>query len=263
MSDVLKNRSAIITGAGQGIGQGVARAFAAEGAKLLITQRSRDAGEAEAQYLRSTFGADVEFLETDVTDKSQVDRMVATAIEKFGGVDILVNNAGAIATKRLENHSDEEMDFYFDTNFRSVFWAMKAVFPHMKNRSYGRIINMGSLNGVNAHMYTAAYNASKEAMRALSRTAAVEWGQYGITVNVICPAVSSPMAEAFFEENPEFLKSILADIPVGRLGNAEADVGPVALFLASKGSQYCTGETMFVSGGSHVNGVSWRPQIED
>lgn len=263
MTDMLKGRAAIITGAGQGVGQGVARAFAAEGAKILIAQRGIESGEAEACYLRDTYGAEVHLLQTDVTDKEQVERMIKTGAERLGGLDILVNNAGAIQPIRLENHTDDDMKRSFDLNYWSVFWAMRTAFPIMKNQSYGRIINMGSLNGVNAHMFTAAYNASKEAMRALSRTAAVEWGPHGITVNVICPAVASPLARSLFEVKPEMLEHIRHEIPIGRLGDAEHDIGPVATFLASKGSGYFTGNTMFVSGGSHVNGVTWRPEVED
>ena len=132
-----------------------------------------------------------------------------------------------------------------------------------RGQGYGRIVNMGTLNGVNAHMFTAAYNASKEAMRALSRTAAVEWGEHGITVNVICPAASSDQANAYLEANPEMHAAIVRDIPVGRMGDSNKDIGPVAVFLASEDSGYVTGNTVFASGGSHVSGVSWRPTLED
>lgn len=261
--NLLQGRTAIITGASQGVGQGVARALAAQGANILIAQRGVDSGEAESQYLRDTYGADALFLQTDVTKEDQVNRMIETCLQRFGSLDILVNNAGASRSIRLENHSNEDMRSSFELNYFSVFWAMRAAFPIMRNQGYGRIINMGSLNGVNAHMFTAAYNASKEAMRALSRTAAVEWGPHGITVNVICPAVASPLARSFFESNPELLDAINLQIPVGRMGDAERDIGPAAVFLASEASSYFTGNTMFLSGGSHVNGITWRPDVED
>jgi NAD(P)-dependent dehydrogenase (short-subunit alcohol dehydrogenase family) len=136
---------------------------------------------------------------------------------------------------------------------------MRAAFPHMKAQGYGRIINLGSLNGVNAHMFTAAYNASKEAVRALTRTAAVEWGGHGITANVICPSAASPQAKDYFAANPEMLANILQQVPANRIGDAEQDIGPVALFLASEASGYMTGNTLFVDGGGHINGVAWRP----
>jgi len=259
----LETRVALITGGGQGIGEGIARALAAGGAKLVIAQRRVAEGEQAAQRLRDDFGVEVIFIPTDVAKPEQVQRMVQGTVDRFGRLDILVNNAGASFAKRLENHSDEEMAQSFDLNYWAAFRAMRAAFPIMKAQKYGRIINLGSLNGVNAHLYTAAYNASKEAVRALSRTAAVEWGEYGITVNVICPAASSPQAEDYFAANPEMLKAILQQIPARRMGNAERDIGPLALFLASEGSGYVSGNTFFADGGSHVNGVSWRPQVDD
>jgi NAD(P)-dependent dehydrogenase (short-subunit alcohol dehydrogenase family) len=133
----------------------------------------------------------------------------------------------------------------------------------MKSQGYGRIINLGSLNGVNAHMFTVAYNASKEAVRALTRTAAVEWGGHGITANVICPSALSPAARDYFDSNPEMAQAILGQVPVGRFGESAADIGPVAVFLASEASAYMTGNTLYVDGGGHINGVAWRPEVED
>jgi len=263
MSKILAGRVALVTGGGQGIGQGIARALAAAGASVAIAQRRGEAAEQEAAYLRARHGVEAIGFAADVTQAVQVERMIGTVKERFGRLDILVNNAGASFAKRLEKLSDEEMAYAFALNYSSVFWAMRAAFPIMQAQHYGRIINIGSLNGVNAHMFTAPYNASKEAARALSRTAAVEWGGHGITVNVICPAASSPQAEGYFAANPEMLKTILAQVPAGRMGYAEPDIGPVAVFLASEGSGFMTGSTLFVDGGAHVNGVAWRPEVED
>jgi NAD(P)-dependent dehydrogenase (short-subunit alcohol dehydrogenase family) len=263
VSKELQGRVALVTGASQGIGQGCSRAIAAAGAKMFIAQRNVENAEEEAKYLRSTFGAEVAVMKVDVTKRAEVDAMVKACVDKFGKLDILVNNAGASVAKRLENTTDEEMSYWFDLNYFSVFWAMRAAFPYMKAQKYGRIINMGSLNGVNAHMFTAPYNASKEAVRALTRTAAVEWGGHGITANIICPAANSRNAEEYFAANPEMEKAILQQIPAGRFGLAEQDIGPVALFLASEASGFMTGNTLFVDGGGHINGVPWRPYVED
>lgn len=263
MAKLLEGRAALVTGGGQGVGQGVARALAESGARVAIAQRKVEQGEEEARYLRDTHGVDAFFLRTDVTRRGEVEAMVRTVHERFGQLDILVNNAGASFPRRLENHSDEELQQSFELNYWAVFWAMRAAFPLMKARNYGRIINMGSLNGVNAHMFTMAYNASKEAMRAMTRTAAVEWGPFGITCNTICPAASSPQAQDYFAANPEMTATILQQVPAGRFGDAEKDVGPVAVFLASEGSGFVNGNTVFASGGSQVNGVAWRPQVED
>ncbi len=259
----LDGRVAIITGGGQGVGWGIARRFAREGAALLLAQRNEENGERAVAELRSEFGVQAEFLKTDVTVREQVDHMVEHAIERFGQLDILVNNAGGSFPKKLENHTDADMAQGLDLNFWSAFWAMRAAFPHMKSRGWGRIINLGSLNGVNAHMFTVQYNVGKEAVRALTRTAAVEWTEFGINSNIICPAVGSPASEIYERDSPEMMAGMLKQIPRRRLGNAERDVGGVAAFLASDDSQHITGMTFFVDGGSHINGVSWRPEVEE
>jgi len=263
MGQVLKGRTAIVTGGGQGVGQGIARALAAEGADLLIAQRRIEDAEREAAHCAATFGVRALALKVDVTVREEVDAMVATTAERLGRIDVLVNNAGGSFARRLEKHSDADMQDALLLNYWSAFWAMRAAFPIMKAQGHGRIINLGSLNGVNAHMFTVGYNAAKEALRALTRTAAVEWGGHGITANVICPSAASPHAVEYFTENPAMAQAILAQVPVGRFGDATADIGPVAVFLASEASAYMTGNTLFVDGGGHINGVQWRPEVED
>ncbi len=263
MTKQLEGRVALVTGGGQGVGQGIGRALAQAGANILLAQRGAEQGEQEATFLRENYGVGAHFVVADLAKAGQVEAMIKAAIDRFGRLDILVNNAGASFPKRLENHTDEEMAASFDLNYWAVFRAMRAAFPIMKAQGHGRIINLGSLNGVNALMFTAAYNASKEAMRALSRTAAVEWGGYGITVNVICPSAASPQAKDYFSANPDMLAKILEQVPAHRIGDAERDIGPVAVFLASEASGFMTGATLFVDGGAHVNGVAWRPAVED
>ena len=218
---------------------GIARRFAREGATILLAQRNADQGELTVAQLRSEFGITAAYLKTDVTKREQVDAMVAAAVERFGAIDILVNNAGGSFPKRLENHTDEDMAAGIDLNFWSTFWAMRAAFPYMKAKQWGRVINLGSLNGVNAHMFTAQYNVSKEAVRALSRTAAVEWGPHGITCNVICPAVGSPAADIYYANNPEMFEGLRLQIPRGRLGDPEADVGGVARLPGQRRRRPC------------------------
>ena len=138
---------------------------------------------------------------------------------------------------------------------------MQRVFPTMKANGWGRIINICSLNGVNAHIGTLDYNCAKEALRTMSRTAAREWAPFGICVNVICPGAitaSSREAEKFY---PGLLEKAARENPMLRMGSPEDDIAPVALFLASDLCRYVTGNTLFVDGGSHINGVSWAPQL--
>jgi NAD(P)-dependent dehydrogenase (short-subunit alcohol dehydrogenase family) len=134
---------------------------------------------------------------------------------------------------------------------------MQKVFPSMKARHWGRIISMCSLNGVNAHCFTVGYNSSKEALRALTRTAAAEWGRHGITCNIICPAAVTEPWEQYLEMFPEEAQKILDMNPMGRLGDSEQDIGPLAVFLASDAARYITGNTVHADGGGHINGVPW------
>jgi NAD(P)-dependent dehydrogenase (short-subunit alcohol dehydrogenase family) len=129
----------------------------------------------------------------------------------------------------------------------------------MVKQGGGRIINLCSLNGVNAHMLTAEYNAGKEALRALTRTAAREWARHGILANVICPAAATASYEAFRQAAPENAAELLRLNPIGRMGDPEEDIGGVALFLASDDSRYVTGNTIYADGGSHISGVPWAP----
>jgi NAD(P)-dependent dehydrogenase (short-subunit alcohol dehydrogenase family) len=138
---------------------------------------------------------------------------------------------------------------------------MQAAFPHMRARGWGRIINMCSLNGVNAHMYSAEYNIAKEAVRTLTRTAAREWARHGITANAICPGAASAAYERYRAASPENAAKTTAQIPMGRIGEPEDDIGPVAVFLACDDSRYMTGNTLFVDGGGHIYGVPWEPAL--
>jgi NAD(P)-dependent dehydrogenase (short-subunit alcohol dehydrogenase family) len=259
--DRLKERVAIVTGAGQGIGAGVARALAAEGAAVVVANRTAKTGREVVAGIESDFGAEgakALFVETDVANEDSVRAMVETAVSELGGVDILINNATPAGNgARLENMSLELIEQHVRVNYYGAFWGMQAVFPHMKQQQWGRIITMCSLNGVNAHQHTAMYNGSKEAVRALTRTAAVEWAKHGITCNVICPFAATPAWDQFVRFVPDGAASILGFNPMGRPGDPEADIGPLAVFLASDESRYVTGNTIHADGGGHINGVPW------
>jgi len=140
---------------------------------------------------------------------------------------------------------------------------MQAAFPHMRAKRWGRIVNVCSLNGVNAHMYTAEYNTAKEALRALTRTEAREWARHGICANVICPAAVSVQYEAFARSNPELAARLTEQNPMGRMGDPELDIAPAVAFLCSDDARYVTGNTLHVDGGGHINGVAWAPQLPE
>jgi NAD(P)-dependent dehydrogenase (short-subunit alcohol dehydrogenase family) len=260
----LDARSAIITGAGDGIGHGIARRFAAEGASILVAEIDRDRGPAVALELQREFGVDAHFHPTDVADKAQVHAMVEAALERWGKVDVLVNNAwGGGALGRVEHKTDELMRAGMDIGLYGPLWAMQHVFPSMKAAGYGRIVNLCSLNGVNAHMGTLEYNCAKEALRTLTRTAAREWAPTGVVVNAICPGAKSAAFRRVMAMHPELEASADASNPMGRIGDPEVDIAPVALFLASEDCRYLTGNTLYVDGGSHINGAHWVPDLGD
>ena len=260
----LKDKVAIVTGGGDGIGRAIVRRFAAEGAHVLVAELDEDAGRGVADEVNAAYGSDARSIRTDVAKKDDNLAMVATAREAWGTVDILVNNAwGGGELSRVEFKTDEGLDHAWHVGFRGPYWAMQAAFPIMKAQQYGRIINLCSLNGVNAHIGTAEYNTAKEALRSLTRTAAREWAPYGIIANVICPGAKTAAFRRVVQEHPEIESVADSMNPMGRLGDPEEDIAPVALFLASEDARYVTGNTLFVDGGSHINGAHWVPDLPD
>ena len=260
MAGQLENRVALITGAGEGIGRGIANAFVKEGAKVVIAEINAELGNAAVSEL----GENAIFVETDVSVKEDNERMIAAAVDQWGTLDILVNNAwGGGVISRVESKSPELMEHGLNVGFLGPLWAMIAAHPIMKEQSYGRIVNLCSLNGVNAHMGTVEYNSAKEALRSATRTAAREWAPLGITANIICPAAKSASFFRVMSQFPELIAAADAANPMGRMGDCEEDVGPVAVFLASEGSSYVTGNTILADGGSHINGSSWAPDLDE
>lgn len=256
----LEGRIAIITGAGDGIGAAIARRFASEGARVLVAELNAETGQAVADEL----GDAGRFIRTDAASKEDVEAMVTAAVDEWGGLDILVNNAwGGGRLGRVERKTPALMSHGLSLGFLGPFWAMVAAHPIMKARGYGRIINICSLNGVNAHMGTVEYNASKEALRAATRTAAREWAPDGIVANALCPAAKSAAFASTMAAHPELVAAADASNPMGRIGDCDDDIAPVALFLASEGCRYMTGNTLFVDGGSHINGSAWAPDLGD
>jgi NAD(P)-dependent dehydrogenase (short-subunit alcohol dehydrogenase family) len=259
----LSGRTVIITGAGAGIGRGIARRFAREGARITVAELDPEAGRRTAGEI-DELGGEAHFVESNVGDKAQVENAVAQTVDRFGTVHVLINNAwSGPPMARVEWMDDEAMRRAFEVGTLGCLWAMQACFPHMKAQGYGRIVSLCSLNGVNAHMYTAHYNMAKEALRAITRTAAREWADRGITCNILCPAAETEASKAFRERAPEMFEKLDAMMPMGRMGDPEQDIAPVALFLATEDSQYLTGNTLFVDGGSHINGTPWAPELPE
>jgi NAD(P)-dependent dehydrogenase (short-subunit alcohol dehydrogenase family) len=261
--EILSGKTAIITGAGDGIGRAISRRYASEGANIVVAELNSESGQAVAQSITREYGAQAIFVQTDVREKKQIEHMVQQSIDSFGGVDILVNNAwGGGSFRRGENKTDEEMQYGLEMNLWAGFWAMKAVFPFMKKNGWGRIINMCSINGVNAYTGTLEYNVSKEALRALTRSLAREWAPYQICANVMCPAAMTEALKNLIQQSPELASAPQMPL-MGRIGDVDKDIAGVALFLASDDAAYVTGNTLFVDGGVHINGGGWSVPLPE
>jgi NAD(P)-dependent dehydrogenase (short-subunit alcohol dehydrogenase family) len=258
----LNGRVAVVTGGGDGIGRAVVRRLAHDGAALIVADVDVDAGNAAVKDVEAG-GGRAAFVRADVSKKSDVTAMVDAARDTFGRVDVLVNNAwGGGTLDRVERKTDADMAHGYSLGFQGPFWAMQAAFPTMKDQGWGRIVNLCSLNGVNAHMGTLEYNTAKEALRALTRTAAREWAPHGICVNALCPAAKSASFRRVMGEHPELEAAADASNPMGRIGDPDNDIAPVIAFLCSDDARYLTGNTLFVDGGAHVNGVVWIPDLD-
>ncbi len=244
----LAGRVALITGAGQGVGLGIAQAFANAGAQLVLTGRDASKLEGVAAELRRD-GTDVATVAGDVRTRETAERNVAAAIERFGHLDVLVNNAqSSVPGVPLEQIDDATIALTVESGLLGTLYHMQAAFPHLKERG-GSIINFGSREGEFGGVGFGIYAATKEAIRGLSRTAAREWGKHGIRVNVICPAALSPAAVKFLDANPKEAEYYKGQIALGYFGDPAADIGPVAVFLAGPESRYVTGQTVNADGG--------------
>ncbi len=250
MPDRLAKKVAIVTGAGQGVGRGIALALAKESAIVVIADINEESGQAVAAEITKLEQRCL-FVRCDVTDRSIINAAVAATIETFGRIDVLVNNAqrAPALPVSLLDHTDEIVDQCFNTGFRATLHFMQACHPHLKDGG-GRIINLGSGAGLEGMIGQGAYGANKEAIRGISRTAAREWGPDGINVNVICPLAKSPGVMHLLEHDPAMEKRITTGNPITRIGECEEDIGPVVVFLASDEARYVTGQTICADGGA-------------
>ncbi|ATI80713.1 SDR family NAD(P)-dependent oxidoreductase [Sphingobium yanoikuyae] len=248
MTGRLSGKVAIVTGGGQGVGYGIAQVFAREGAKVLITGRTADKLEAAVGALKAA-GGEAAWITGTAGVRADAQAAVAKAVKLFSGLDILVNNAQTSRPGILfEDTEDALFAMTIESGLYGTFQHMQAALPHMKEKG-GSIINFGSYEGIHGGVGFAAYAATKEAIRGMSRTAARELGQYNVRVNVICPAALSPIAEQWTKDFPEEAEKVMKLISLGYLGDCAGDIGPAALFLASDDSRYVTGQTINVDGG--------------
>ena len=244
---VLDDKVALVTGAGQGVGRGIALALAKEGAAIAVAERNEEAA-AQTVALIEQVGGRALYRGCDVRSSSAVNGCVASVVEAYGTVDVLVNNAvDASVGIPLQDVDDEEFLISFTSGPFASFWFMRACFPYL--RDGGRIINLRSGTENQSMVGYGAYVSAKAAVGGLTRAAAREWGRLGITVNALVPFVLSPGAEADLSRRPGQLDAVYRQLSIPRSGDAEADVGRAAVFLAGPDAAYITGCTLSVDGG--------------
>jgi len=247
----LAGRTAIVTGAGQGVGEGIAKALAAGGANVVIAARRAATGDPVADAIRAR-GDVAECIVTDVTDEESVNACVAATIASFGGLDIMVHNA----FRGSPNHRLEDVDLALWSNYsRTAVWGSyfcaRAAFPYLRAAGpRGRLVLVTSPSGVEGSVNMPVYSPVKAAQRAMAKSLAREWGEYGITVNCIAPVAETPALVGAFERNPVLKERLTARTPLGRVGDPERDIGAVVAFLASDAAGYVTGQTIVCDGGS-------------
>jgi len=241
---LLRGRVAIITGAAQGIGLGIARAFAASNVKVLLLDKNAEV-EKEAGKLQQE-GLDATAIIFDVTNEDAITKLVADVMDKFEAVDILVNNAGILTRTPTLDLERRDWQRVLDTSLSATFFMSQAVGKIMISQKRGRIINLGSIVGHVAKPNLAAYIAAKGGIAALTRALASDFSGTGVTVNSIAPGhIITPISSA---TNEDFYNRIIRVVPAGRFGTPE-DIAAAAIFLASDAASYVNGQTIYVDGG--------------
>jgi 3-oxoacyl-[acyl-carrier protein] reductase len=238
----LTGMTALVTGASGGIGSEIAKALAAQGARLAVSGSNADKLEA----FRASLGGDHVALPCNLSDAAAVDALVPQAVEKLGKLDILVNNAGVTRDNLAMRMKDDEWDSVIRVNLEAAFRLMRAAAKPMMKARFGRMISVTSIVGVTGNPGQANYAASKAGLIGMSKSMAQELASRGITVNCVAPGfITSPMTDAL----PEAQKAALTTkIPAGRLGEG-ADIGAAIVYLASREAGYVTGQTVHVNGG--------------
>jgi acetoacetyl-CoA reductase len=248
MPEALEGQVAVVTGGGRGIGKACALELARNGAHVIVNYRSdADAAEATRDEIQA-LGRTVILVKADVADAEQAEAVIETAIEELGQLDILVNNAGINRDRTIARLSVEEWDEVIQTDLSGMFYCTRAAVAGMRERNYGRIINMSSIVGQMGNIGQANYAAAKAGMIAFTKTAAKELARNNITVNAVCPGfVATDMVTALSEEIQE---SVKAQIPLGRFGTPE-EIAAVVRFLCTEGGWF-TGAQLSPNGGQYM-----------
>jgi len=244
----LDGKVALVTGGNRGIGRAIAEALLEAGAAVAITAREEERAQAAAAELAAATRGRCLGLGLEVQDQQQVEQTVAHTIAELGGLHILVNNAGVNIRESIWDLKDESWEEIISTNLAGPMRCSRAVVEHMKQRGWGRIINLGSILSVVGIPQRSAYASSKAGLLGLTRAMALDLAPFGVTVNALCPGVIKTEINRPILNDPEYLKTFLRQVPLGRLGEP-AELKGAVVFLASEASSYMTGAALFVDGG--------------
>lgn len=248
----VEGKTAIVTGAGRGIGRALAIGLAEAGADVALAARTEKDLLEVAETIRG-LGRQAYILPTDVTQREQVQQSVQALLDQAGRIDILVNNAGMNIRSKALDVTDEEWDTIMQTNLKSAFLFSQAVAPHMQQAGGGKIINVASVAGTIALRTGVVYGSSKAALMQMTKILALEWAKFNINVNAVGPwYFRTPLTEKLLDD-PQYLKEILDRTPQQRVGEMPDIVGPV-VFLASDAAAYVNGQTLMVDGAMSVFG---------
>ena len=243
----LSGKTAFVTGSTKGIGYGLALALAGAGANIVVTSRHQDECERVCQVIGG-LGVKALPVAFDVKDRISMEIAVGKVIKYFGSIDILINNAGTAVTKKAEDLSEEEWDLVVNTNLKGVFFCAQTVGRHMIERKEGKIINIASIFAMVGQWNILPYCVAKGGVIQMTKALALEWSRHNIQVNAICPGYVKTAMNSLVLEDERTYGSILQNIPQRRLGLPE-DLAAAALFLASDGSNYMTGQSIIIDGG--------------
>ncbi len=244
----LDGRVALVTGGARGLGRAMAEALASAGASVAVTARNLDASSATAREIADATGSKALGLAAEITDRAQVEGMVANTLDHFGRIDILVNNAGINIRGPIESLREEDFDAVIAANLKGPWLVCRAIAPILKAQRSGRVINVASMLAEVSIPDRTPYASSKGGLSLMTKTLALEWAPFGITVNSLCPGPFATEMNQTLIKDPEVNATFTSKIPLGRWGDP-AELGAVAVFLASDASSFMTGASLFVDGG--------------